>query len=50
MRGEGPIADLLAQRFAAAKRRLGLDPPRQPLDVSQFRVPAKTGDQIDLFG
>jgi len=50
MRGEGPIADLLAQRFAAAKRRVGLDRTLSTLDVSQFRVPAKTGDQIDLFG
>jgi DNA repair photolyase len=50
MRGEGPIADLLAQRFAAAKRRFGLDRPMTPLDMSQFRVPPKTGDQIDLFG
>jgi DNA repair photolyase len=50
MRGQGPIADLLAQRFAAAKRRVGLDRTLPPLDVSQFRVPPKTGDQIDLFG
>jgi DNA repair photolyase len=49
MRGEGPIADLLAQRFVAAKRRYGLDQPRPPLDLSQFTVPPKTGDQIDLF-
>jgi len=50
MRGEGPIADLLAQRFAAARRRSGLDRTRAPLDANQFRVPPKTGDQIDLFG
>jgi len=49
MRGEGPIVDLLAQRFAAAKRRYGLDQPRPPLDLSQFTVPPQTGDQIDLF-
>jgi len=49
MRGEGPIADLLAQRFAAAKRRFGLTRTLPPLDLSQFRVPPKTGDQIDLF-
>jgi DNA repair photolyase len=50
MRGEGPFADLLAQRFAAAKRRVGLDRTLPPLDVSQFSVPPRAGDQIDLFG
>jgi DNA repair photolyase len=50
MRGDGPIADVLAQRFAAAKRRYGLDGPRPALDLSRFRVPPQAGDQIDLFG
>jgi DNA repair photolyase len=50
MKGEGPIADLLARRFAIAKRRLGLDRPHPPLDLTQFKVPPKTGDQLDLFG
>ncbi len=49
MRGEGPIADLLAQRFTAARRRFGLDQARPPLDLSQFNVPPKAGDQVDLF-
>ena len=50
MRGEGPLAALMSRRFATAKRRYGLDTRLGPLDLSQFRVPAKTGDQIDLFG
>jgi DNA repair photolyase len=50
MKGEGPIADLIARRFALARRRLGLDRPLPPLDLSQFRPPPKPGDQIDLFG
>ncbi len=50
MRGEGPIADLLARRFAIAKRRLGLDQPQPPLDTTRFRRPAAAGDQMDLFG
>jgi DNA repair photolyase len=50
MRGEGPLADLLAQRFRTAKRRFGLERTRAPLDASQFRVPPKIGDQIDMFG
>jgi DNA repair photolyase len=50
MKGEGPIADLIAQRFKIARRRFGLDRALPPLDVSQFRVPPRVGDQMDLFG
>ncbi len=50
MKGEGPIADLIAQRFKIAKRRFGLDRPQVPLDLSQFRVPARPNDQMDLCG
>lgn len=50
MRGEGPIADLMSQRFAAAKKRFGLNARFDALDLSQFKVPAKAGDQGDLFG
>jgi DNA repair photolyase len=49
MTGEGPIADVLARRFAIARRRFCLDRPQPPLDTSQFRVPPRSGDQIDLF-
>jgi DNA repair photolyase len=50
MKGQGPIAELLARRFAVARRRLGLDTPLRPLDITQFRHPPRAGDQIDLFG
>src|SRR5580698_3310453 len=50
MKGEGPIAELIAVRFAAAKRRYGLDGVRAPLDLSQFKVPIRKGDQLELFG
>jgi DNA repair photolyase len=50
MKGDGPIAELIAARFAAASRRNGLDKPIPPLDLTQFRVPQKAGDQLDLFG
>jgi DNA repair photolyase len=50
MKGEGPIAELIGQRFRIARRRLGLDRTLPPLDVGQFRVPPKAGDQMDLFG
>ncbi len=48
-RGEGPLADLVAARFRAARKRYGLERPREALDVTRFRVPARTGDQMDLF-
>ncbi|HEY3696939.1 PA0069 family radical SAM protein [Phenylobacterium sp.] len=50
MKGQGPLADLMAQRFKAARRRYGLDRPSVALDLSKFCVPPKAGDQIDLFG
>jgi len=39
MRGEGPIADLLRARFAAAVKRLGLNRIRYRLDTLRFAVP-----------
>jgi DNA repair photolyase len=39
MRGEGPIAQLLAARFAAAVKRLGLNRIRYRLDTLRFAVP-----------
>jgi DNA repair photolyase len=50
MKGEGPIADLMAKRFAAARRRYGLAFNFEGLDLTQFAPPPKVGDQIDLFG
>jgi DNA repair photolyase len=50
MKGDGPIAELIGARFAAARRRYGLDKPIPPLDLTRFRVPSKAGDQLDLFG
>ncbi len=49
MRGDGPLADLVARRFALACARLGLDRGRTPLDLSQFRPKARA-PQGDLFG
>ena len=50
MKGQGPIAELMAQRFKAAKRRYGLETGFGALDLTKFRVPPKRGDQRDLFG
>ena len=48
MRGEGPVADLIAARFAKAHRRLGYG--RMPeLDTRQFIAPRKPSPQGELF-
>ena len=49
MRGEGPVYDLIAQRFAKACARLGLSRKLAPLDVTRFRPPPKAGDQLTLI-
>ena len=52
MKGSGEYSKLLAQRFALACRRLGLNhgsPAARPLDCSQFRVPPRPGDQLSLL-
>jgi len=51
MRGEGPYAVLLAARFKAACRRLGLNPARGPeLDCSRFLRDPAAPRQGELFG
>ncbi len=51
MKGEGVWAELLQQRLAKAKKRLGLDRERAVLDVTQFRkpLPRRPDGQTDLF-
>jgi DNA repair photolyase len=50
MRGSGPIAALLARRFAAACRRHGFTRQSEgTLDTSLFRVPDGPGTQFDLL-
>jgi DNA repair photolyase len=49
MRGEGPHAELLRQRYHVACRRHGLQTRAEPLDTSRFRVPPRAGDQGSLF-
>jgi DNA repair photolyase len=47
-KGEGPVADMMAQRFRIAAKRLGLDRPRPTHDLTQFRVPGRAV-QMNLF-
>lgn len=49
MTGEGPVAEVMGQRFSVARRKFGLDTPMQRMDVDAFKVPAKAGDQLSLF-
>ncbi|WP_353472279.1 PA0069 family radical SAM protein [Salipiger sp. H15] len=49
MRGEGTYAQLIAQRFDKAVRRLGLDAEQPPLRCDLFRAPPRAGDQLSLF-
>jgi DNA repair photolyase len=49
MTGEGPVAEVMGQRFSVARRKFGLDTPVRRMDVGAFKVPAKAGDQLSLF-
>jgi hypothetical protein len=49
MTGEGPYAELIAQRFRLATERLGLNRHRLRLKTDLFERPVRTGDQMSLF-
>ncbi|QPM89674.1 PA0069 family radical SAM protein [Pseudooceanicola algae] len=49
MRGSGPYAQMIGQRFRLAAKRLGLDRPQPELRCDLFRVPVKPGEQLSLF-
>ncbi len=49
MRGSGPYAEMVAQRFRVAAKRLGLDGKQPPLRCDLFAPPARAGDQLELF-
>lgn len=48
MCGSGEYADMIAQRFQLACKRLGLNRRHRPLDTSLFRAPHGT-NQLTLF-
>lgn len=48
MKGTGPYAELLEQRFRTAARKYGLDRPLAPLSTAEFRRPRSSG-QMSLF-
>ncbi|MEM6579546.1 MAG: PA0069 family radical SAM protein [Pseudomonadota bacterium] len=49
MRGSGRYADMIAQRFRLATRRLGLDRPQPELRCDLFEVPKAPDAQLSLF-
>lgn len=49
MRGTGPYAQMMAQRFRVAAGRLGLDRAQPALRCDLFRPPERPGDQLRLF-
>jgi DNA repair photolyase len=49
MRGEGRYAEMIAQRFKAAVKRLGLREKTAPLRCDLFARPPQAGDQLALF-
>ena len=49
MVGEGPVADMLIDRFRLARRRFGLDRKMAPLRTELFKVPPKPSDQLSFF-
>jgi DNA repair photolyase len=48
-RGRGEYAEQIAQLFAAAARKHGLDAPLPALRADAFRRPPRAGDQMRLF-
>lgn len=49
MTGEGPVAEILKQRFQLARRRHGLDRKLPSLDLSAFSKPPGDQSQLPLF-
>ena len=49
MRGQGPYAELLANRFRVASRRLGYDRQHPPFRMDRFRPPRAPGAPRSLF-
>ncbi|WP_292053191.1 MULTISPECIES: PA0069 family radical SAM protein [unclassified Brevundimonas] len=49
MKGTGPVAELIATRFRAARKRYGLDRAIPPLDTTRFKIPASERTQGELF-
>ena len=49
MSGSGEFASIIAQRFALACKKLGLQAREYSNNCAAFRIPARSGDQYGLF-
>ena len=49
MRGSGPYAELIGNRFALAAKKFGFKKQRLKLDTSQFKSPKNFGNQLELL-
>ena len=49
MRGSGPLAHILRQRFKVACQRLGISEHLPPLNAAAFERPERPGDQLSLL-
>jgi DNA repair photolyase len=49
MRGTGPYAEMMSNRFRMAVKKLGLNQPSKPLSNTIFRRPPRVGDQLSLL-
>ena len=47
--GASPYGDLIRRRFRLAKERLGFPNHPLPLDLTRFKVPLESGDQMSLL-
>ncbi|TDI61974.1 MAG: PA0069 family radical SAM protein [Alphaproteobacteria bacterium] len=48
-KNHGSYADIIKQRFKTTCKRLHLNETKSPLDTTRFKVPAKKGEQFNLF-
>ncbi len=49
MSGTGEYAEIIRRRFRLACKRLGLNQSQLTLDTTRFHIPARRGDQLNLF-
>jgi hypothetical protein len=49
MRGSGPYAELVEQRFQVAIKKLGFAHRVPKLNCDLFQPPRKSSDQLDFF-
>jgi DNA repair photolyase len=49
MRGTGPYAQMMRQRFQLATKKFGLNQEHRPMAINNFRRPPRIGDQLSLL-